>query len=258
MGIAINQGRAANPTERLSPVSSSSFQGFRILIVDDHWISASGLSALLVAAIPAVVCEICSSLQDVLQRTGSGHPSPSLIIADFWLSDGTALTLLDSVRETVRSSKVIVLSGDSNPELARKVLAKGAWAFCQKTAPAFELVELIKNALADAPAPLPATAHQAELPEPQLAQLIALGSVELGLTPRQGAVLQQVLAGRANKVIAKALGIGEQTVKEHVSALLARFSVENRVALIRLFADRRLTIGQSDSALHGPNDQSNS
>lgn len=236
-------------------MSNSSFQGFRILIVDDHWISASGLSALLVAAFPEVICEICSSLQDALQRTGSGNASPSLIVVDFWLSDGTALTLLDSLHEAASSSKVIVLSGDSNPELARKVLTKGAWAFCQKTAPASELVELIKNALADAPAPLPVTALQAESPEPQLVQLIALGSGELGLTPRQGAVLQQVLAGRANKVIAKALGIAEQTVKEHVSVLLARFSVENRVALIRLFADRRLTIGVSDLAEQGPDDQ---
>lgn len=236
-------------------MSTSSFQGLRILIVDDHWISAAGLSALLVAAFPGVVCEICSSLQEALQRTGSVDARPSLIVVDFWLSDGTALALLDSVEGAVGSSKVIVLSGDSNPELARKVLAKGAWAFSQKTAPASELVELIKNALADAPAPLPATAYQAESQEPQFGHLITLGSGELGLTPRQGAVLQQLLAGRANKVIAKALGISEQTVKEHVSALLARFSVENRVALIRLFADRRLTIGQADSAEQGPDDQ---
>jgi DNA-binding NarL/FixJ family response regulator len=65
-------------------------------------------------------------------------------------------------------------------------------------------------------------------------------------------ILRQVLAGRANKVVARSAGISEQTVKEHVSALLIHFSVDNRIALIRYFADRRLTIsapanGQDDS-----------
>lgn len=51
------------------------------------------------------------------------------------------------------------------------------------------------------------------------------------LTPREGEVLALVVRGFANKRIAGELGIVEQSVKEHVSALLAKFGVSNRAAL---------------------------
>jgi PAS domain S-box-containing protein len=51
------------------------------------------------------------------------------------------------------------------------------------------------------------------------------------LTPRESEVLALLLRGFENKRIAAELGIVEQSVKQHVSALLARFAVTNRVAL---------------------------
>src|ERR1700694_5428109 len=51
------------------------------------------------------------------------------------------------------------------------------------------------------------------------------------LTPRDVAVLARVLRGEGNKLIAAALGITEQAIKEHVSGLLGKFEVPNRAAL---------------------------
>jgi PAS domain-containing protein len=51
------------------------------------------------------------------------------------------------------------------------------------------------------------------------------------LTPRDVAVLTQVLRGQGNKQIAAALGVTEQAIKEHVSVLLDKFDVPNRAAL---------------------------
>jgi DNA-binding CsgD family transcriptional regulator len=51
------------------------------------------------------------------------------------------------------------------------------------------------------------------------------------LTPRDVAVLTQVLRGQGNKQIAAALGVTEQAIKEHVSVLLDKFEVPNRAAL---------------------------
>jgi DNA-binding CsgD family transcriptional regulator len=51
------------------------------------------------------------------------------------------------------------------------------------------------------------------------------------LTPRELQVLSLVLGGAGNKQIAGALGVSEQAIKEHVSSLLAKFSVPNRAAL---------------------------
>ena len=54
---------------------------------------------------------------------------------------------------------------------------------------------------------------------------------KLRITPRELEVLSGVLRGEGNKQIACALGLTEQSVKDHVSALLAKFGVPNRAAL---------------------------
>lgn len=51
------------------------------------------------------------------------------------------------------------------------------------------------------------------------------------LTPRQIEVLHLVARGCTNKEIARSLGVGEQSAKEHVSRLLRRFDAPNRAAL---------------------------
>lgn len=52
------------------------------------------------------------------------------------------------------------------------------------------------------------------------------------MTPRERDVLVRVLRGLENKSIAAELGIAEQSVKEHVSALLTKFAVPNRASLV--------------------------
>lgn len=73
-------------------------------------------------------------------------------------------------------------------------------------------------------------------PAPARSDAAPLRAAELGLTQRQGEVLAMVLRGLPNKRIARALNLSEATVKEHVSGILARLGVANRVeAIVRLY-----------------------
>ena len=56
------------------------------------------------------------------------------------------------------------------------------------------------------------------------------------LTTRERVVLEAVATGDSNMEIAQRLGIGEQTVKNHVSVLIQKFQVRNRVQLAVLVA----------------------
>lgn len=218
----------------------------QVLIVDDHWISAAGLASLVTTATPGVPTVICQSVAEAVRWVGSHGDSPLLVVADFWLPDGTALTLLELLQGRPFPVKTIVLSGDDNPELMRKVLDAGAWDFRSKARSAAEFLQLIQEALSDAPVPRISEDGQAtgdiDADRGRSTPLLKMTPEELGLTRRQGEILHHVLAGSPNKIIARALGIGEQTVKEHVSVLLNHFQAANRIALIRHFADRRLTI----------------
>ena len=67
------------------------------------------------------------------------------------------------------------------------------------------------------------------------------GTVPIQLTPREREVLPLVLRGLENKEIAAELGIAEQSVKAHVSALLQKFDVPNRAALAETATRLELT-----------------
>ena len=70
---------------------------------------------------------------------------------------------------------------------------------------------------------------------------IPITPAELGLTPRQGSVLALLLEGLPNKSIARQLGLTENTVKEHVSAILQRLGVRTRIQIISRMERFRLT-----------------
>ena len=53
-----------------------------------------------------------------------------------------------------------------------------------------------------------------------------------GLSPRLAEILQHVLRGAPNKVIARDLGLSEHTVKEYISSILAFHGVRNRLELV--------------------------
>ena len=59
------------------------------------------------------------------------------------------------------------------------------------------------------------------------------------LTPRQRTVLSLLERGMSNKAIARELGIGEITVKAHVSAILRKLGVENRLQAIVAVRERK-------------------
>lgn len=76
---------------------------------------------------------------------------------------------------------------------------------------------------------------------------------ELGLTPRQGDVLAVLLEGLPNKRIAKCLGLTENTVKEHVSAILLQLGVRTRMQVILRMKDFAMRASQSGDTSDEPN-----
>jgi DNA-binding NarL/FixJ family response regulator len=72
-------------------------------------------------------------------------------------------------------------------------------------------------------------------PAPDVGGRLAPFAGRYGLSPRQRAVLAELVVGAANKTIAGTLRIAESTVELHVTALLARVGCESRAALVARF-----------------------
>ncbi len=67
--------------------------------------------------------------------------------------------------------------------------------------------------------------------------------VDLGLTPREFEVLRWLVQGKCNKEIARRLGIGEQTVKNHLRPIFQKFGVTRRAELVVKAFERGIVFG---------------
>jgi len=102
--------------------------------------------------------------------------------------------------------------------------------------------------------------HQAVLTNPELARRVlgefrtlsdgnGVPAVEVALSPRELEVLDCLVMGHSNKEIGDALFITEQTVKNHMTSVLRKLQVDDRVAALRYAVTRRWAeIGPQDYA----------
>lgn len=200
----------------LSPDADSC--GIGVLVVDDHDLIRLGLRALLGQRADVRLHE-ARTLQEALVLYHRGDID--LVLLDLHLPDAHGLTGLTTWLQQHPHARVVVLSGDSDPQMAQRALAQGAVAYLPKSGDLRCVVDHLapgesRGLPRDVADTLPSRADD---PRSQL-------------SPRQTQVLDWLLAGQANRDIAARLQISEGTVKNHVSALLLIFGVRSRAELI--------------------------
>jgi len=120
---------------------------------------------------------------------------------------------------------VVVLSGEDSPTLIRQAIESGAMGFIPKSSSHEVLIQALKLIVAggvylpvNAISKAPVEEVESVTEEPEFT----------GLTPRQLEVLQGVVKGKPNKVIARELDVSEHTVKAHLSAVFRALGAKNR------------------------------
>jgi DNA-binding NarL/FixJ family response regulator len=206
----------------------------RILIADDHPLFRDALRIVVDRLFPrAEVVEACGYLE-CLTITRAGDPF-DLVFVDLMMPGGSeSLDTLRRLRAQIPSTPTVVVSSREDWPIIRRVMALGAAAYIPKSTPKSELEKAIRCVLAGdvwVPDDTPREVRDAQ-PE-------ATGSEPL--TPRQAAVLEQLARGSSNRQIAADLNIEEITVKAHISAILRKLHVKNRLEAVvatRAFAGR--------------------
>ena len=206
------------------------------LIVDDHPLSLKGLKHFLEEL--AVVGRVVAAEGLVgIDRALVEHGRPRLAMVDFWLADGPASGTLRYLQQNSPGTRLIVVSGDDRPVVADRARDLSAHGFIGKResprAHRNAVLAVLAGRLWFGDGRTPETPPPTTLP----------ASPDDGgeaLTPRQGEVLELLLQGRPNKLIAQLLSLSEYTVKEHVTSILRKLNATNRIELImRLHAERR-------------------
>ncbi|RYF37369.1 MAG: response regulator transcription factor, partial [Comamonadaceae bacterium] len=140
----------------------------------------------------------------------------------------------------------LAMSGDDNPQIAQRARLANAQGFVHKQVAPETFARAYTAVLEGRPWFEGANEAAGTQPASPLREW-EVSAGDLGLTQRQGEILALVLRGLPNKRIGLKLDITENTVKEHLTGILERLGVRNRVEAITALRERRLT-------LRGPTD----
>lgn len=161
-----------------------------------------------------------ASLFELLDR----HPDVDAVVVDLRMPGMAGHQGLVRLRERLRGVPVVVLSASDDLDDIYTSLSSGASGYVHKGASAQTLQEAIRTV----------SAGGVYLPRALLArEAKADDGAHMALSPRQQQVFDLLVLGHSNKLIAYDLGMSEGTVKAHVSAIMKRFDVGNRVQLLR-------------------------
>ena len=211
----------------------------RVVIADDQQLVRTGFRLILESeADIKVVGEASNGLQ-AISCARQSHPDVVLMDIRMPELDGIEATRRLTSDSQYRPARVLILTTFDLDEYVFDALRSGASGFLLKDGPADKLTEAVRVVAAGDALLAPAVtrrlieAFAATATEPHVPRPAAIDE----LTPRELDVLRLVATGMSNAEIATALTIGETTVKTHVTRLLMKLGLRDRVQAVVLAYD---------------------
>lgn len=189
-----------------------------ILIADDHDLVRETIAAYL-ETVDGFHVQTSANLDAALE-TMRGIDAFDLLILDYHMPGMDGLDGLSRARKAFPATKVVLMSGVANREVANKAMDMGADGFIPKSLTATSLVNAIKFVLSGE--------RYFPFDFGTLESTTADSGVFANLSDREKQTLEQLCIGLSNKEIAKNLGLQEVTIKLHVKNILAKLGVSNR------------------------------
>ena len=191
-----------------------------LLVADDHPLFRAALIQVLHARFPRFQTLEAASAA-TLDKALEEHPEVELVLLDLAMPGARGFSSLLHVRGGYPQIPVVVVSSNEHPRVIRRAQQFGAAGFIPKSAPAEDMAAAIEAVLEGDNWFPPMAAERSEADAALAARLAQL-------TPQQFRVLLYMADGLLNKQIAHELGLAENTVKVHVTAILKKLECYSR------------------------------
>ena len=203
----------------------------RVLVADDQSMVRAGFRMLL-AGEPDI--EVVAEAENGLEAVDkAGRFRPTVVLMDIRMPELDGLQATRRILEIDPEARVLVLTTFDLDEYVYEALAAGASGFVLKDDPPEQLLAAIRT-VADGEALLsPAVTKRVIRRFARLARPEPPKGVD-ELTEREREVLSLIADGRSNAEIAQELFISETTVKTHVTHVLAKLNLRDRVQAVVL------------------------
>ena len=202
----------------------------RVLMIDDHIMFMQGLKNLLAVLAPEFSVDTADRVGVAVEL--ATETRYGLVLLDWHLGDGTGEAAIARLRAAGCAARVVVLSGETSPNLIRQVVELGAAGFISKQYSSESMLKALRVVLGGGiylpPDALRDLAGTGSAVPRASAELVDVGKRFAELTPRQVDVYRAAARGLPNKLIARELGIAETTVKSHLSVVFGVLGVQNR------------------------------
>lgn len=192
----------------------------KLVIADDHPLFRSAIIHVLgglTGGVPPIEASSLRSLEEVVRA----HADIDLVLLDLHMPGARGFSSLVFLRGERPELPVIVISSNAHPRTIRRAEQFGAAGFVPKSAPVAQMLDALRVVMAGG----------VWFPEHDAARSDAdarLASQLAQLTPQQVRVLMCMADGLLNKQIAYELGLAENTVKVHVTAILRKLECHSR------------------------------
>jgi two-component system response regulator DegU len=207
----------------------------KVMVIDEQALFRAGVHQALSGQPDLEVLE-CDPTRNPLEVIEANLPDVALLGSD--LTSLSGIDLGRKIAQYYPNTKVIILSPDPDDQELFEVIKTAAAACMSKRADAAELAGTIRRA------------HGGEYPineslmtRPKVARQVlnqfhgfnrTMGGIAVPLTKREAEILTYVAEGNSNKEIARILTISEQTIKNHVSAILRKLNANDRAHAVTL------------------------
>lgn len=212
----------------------------RVIIIDEQPLFREGIHATLERMGECEIVGESTDAADVLEIARTCNPDVALIDASLTSSD--PLEIARQARHIAPRLAIILLTPSEDEERLFQAIKVGAAAYCSRYITSEELTETVRK-----------VSHgeylirDDVLSKPQLASRVLKSFRELTveeeemnntkemyspLSSREVEILDYIARGNSNKEIAKSLKISDQTVKNHITSILKKLSVNDRTAAV--------------------------
>lgn len=196
-----------------------------VLIVDDHPLLREGVAAVLEAEPDIQVVGEAADGRDAIEQFQ--RLRPDVVLMDLQMPGVDGVEAIGAIRALAPEARIIVLTTYAGDVRALSALRAGATGYLLKSSLRRELIDTIRAVL-----------DGQRYLHPEVAHDIAVNAIAEPLSEREIDVLKRVAQGAANKEIARALSLSEDTVKGHMRSIFGKLDVTDRTQAVTI-AHRR-------------------
>jgi len=197
----------------------------RILLVDDHEVVRLGLKALLEHHPQFEVVDEAATAKEAIEQTARYRPD--IVLMDIRLPGASGIEACEDITRLYPETKVVMLTSYAEDEMLFSAIRAGASGYVLKQIGRDDLIRALE-AVGRGEALLDPAVTQRVFQEVRRAVKEEEASAFSNLSQQERHVLQLVSEGKTNREIAKALFLGEGTVRNYVSSILSKLGVSNR------------------------------